>query len=47
MVHYTAQLEGEDLDFDSSYIRKEPITFVVGKGMVIDGKTETNKFKLV
>jgi peptidylprolyl isomerase len=36
-IHYTAYLEDDMSVFDSSYDREEPISFILGRNMVIEG----------
>ncbi|EKG15539.1 hypothetical protein MPH_07279 [Macrophomina phaseolina MS6] len=36
-VHYRGTLEADGSEFDASYNRKQPLTFTVGRGMVIKG----------
>lgn len=36
-VHYRGTLESDGTEFDASYKRGEPLSFQVGKGMVIKG----------
>lgn len=36
-VHYRGTLESDGSEFDASYKRGEPLSFQVGKGMVIKG----------
>lgn len=36
-VHYRGSLQADGSEFDASYNRGSPLTFVVGKGQVIKG----------
>ncbi|OJD36862.1 fkbp-type peptidyl-prolyl [Diplodia corticola] len=36
-VHYRGTLEADGTEFDASYNRGQPLSFTVGKGMVIKG----------
>lgn len=36
-VHYRGTLQSDGSEFDASYKRGEPLSFQVGKGMVIKG----------
>jgi FK506-binding protein 2 len=38
-VHYRGTLESDGKQFDASYDRGQPLSFVVGKGSVIKGYT--------
>ncbi len=44
MVHYTGYLAGELEVFDSSHDREEPISFIIGQGMVIPGWEEVMRY---
>ena len=41
-VHYRGTLQSDGSEFDASYKRGEPLSFQVGKGMVIKGCVNIN-----
>ena len=41
-VHYRGTLQSDGSEFDASYKRGEPLSFQVGKGMVIKGWVNIN-----
>lgn len=43
-LHYTGYLAGDLEVFDSSHKREEPISFIIGRGMVIPGWEEALQF---
>ncbi len=42
-VHYRGTLQKDGTEFDASYNRGTPLTFVVGKGSVIKGLVALNR----